>query len=50
MVDTYHETLKQSPEALKYLQGCGLTHPEMIAQFRIGFANRMLGYRRPGWR
>jgi DNA primase catalytic core len=47
VVDYYHETLKQSPEALKYLQGRGLTHPEMIGQFRIGFANRTLGYRLP---
>jgi DNA primase len=47
VVDYYHETLKQSPEALKYLESRGLTHPEMIAQFRIGFANRTLGYRLP---
>jgi DNA primase catalytic core len=47
VVDYYHDTLKQSPEALKYLQGRGLTHPEMIGQFRIGFANRTLGYRLP---
>jgi DNA primase catalytic core len=47
VVDYYHETLKQSPEALKYVQGRGLTHPEMIGQFRIGFANRTLGYRLP---
>lgn len=47
VVDYYHETLKQSPEALQYLQGRGLTHPEMIGQFRIGFANRTLGYRLP---
>jgi DNA primase len=47
VVDYYHETLKQSPEALKYLQGRGLTHPEMIGHFRIGFANRTLGYRLP---
>jgi len=47
VVDYYHETLKQSPEAMKYLQGRGLTHPEMIGQFRIGFANRTLGYRLP---
>ena len=47
VVDYCHETLKQSPEALKYLQGRGLTHPEMIAHFRIGFSNRTLGYRLP---
>ena len=43
----YHATLKQSPEALKYLAGRGLTHPEMMAHFQLGFANRTLGYRLP---
>ena len=43
----YHETLKQSPEALAYLQKRGLKHPEMIDKFKLGFANRTLGYRLP---
>jgi DNA primase catalytic core len=47
VVDYYHETLKESPEALKYLQGRGLDHPEMVGHFRLGFANRTLGYRLP---
>jgi DNA primase len=47
VADYYHETLKQSPEALAYLQSRGLTHPEMVAHFRLGFANRTLGYRLP---
>jgi DNA primase len=47
VVDYYHETLKESPAALKYLQGRGLDHPEMVAHFRLGFANRTLGYRLP---
>jgi DNA primase len=47
VVAYYHETLKQSPEALKYLQRRGLEHPEAIGQFRIGFSNRTLGYRLP---
>jgi len=47
VVDYYHETLKQSPEAMKYLQGRGLEHPEMMAHFRLGFSNRTLGYRLP---
>jgi len=47
VADAYHETLKQSPEALKYLESRGLTHPEMIAHFKLGFANRTLGYRLP---
>ncbi len=47
VVDYYHQTLKQSPEALKYLQSRGLEHPEMIDHFRLGFSNRTLGYRLP---
>src|SRR5438132_3701622 len=43
----YHETLKNSPDALKYLQGRGLTSSEMIDQFQLGFANRTLGYGLP---
>jgi len=46
-VDYYHQTLKQSPEALRYLQNRGLEHPEMIDHFRMGFSNRTLGYRLP---
>ena len=46
-VDYYHQTLKQSPEALRYLQNRGLEHPEMIDHFRVGFSNRTLGYRLP---
>jgi DNA primase catalytic core len=47
VADYYHETLKKSPEAMKYLQSRGLTHPEMIEHFKLGFANRTLGYRLP---
>jgi DNA primase len=47
VVDYYHETLKASPEALRYLESRGLTHPEMIGYFQLGFANRTLGYRLP---
>jgi len=47
IVGYYHETLKQSPEALAYLQARGLTHPEMIEHFKLGFANRTLGLRLP---
>ena len=43
----YHETLKQSPDALAYLAKRGLNHPEMVAHFRLGFANRTLGLRLP---
>jgi len=47
VLDYYHETLKQSPEALAYLQARGLSHPELISRFHLGFANRTLGYRLP---
>jgi DNA primase len=47
VVDYYHRTLKQSPEALKYLQSRGLEHPGMIDRFRLGFSNRTLCYRLP---
>jgi DNA primase len=47
VVDYYTETLKQSPEALKYLESRGLKSSEMIDRFRLGFANRTLGYRLP---
>ena len=47
VVDYYHATLKQSPEALAYLQSRGLNHPELIERFALGFANRTLGLRLP---
>ncbi len=47
VVSYYQETLKQSPDALKYLESRGLKSAEMIDAFRLGFANRTLGYRLP---
>ncbi len=47
VVDYYHETLKQSPEALAYLEKRGLANSEAIDHFKLGFANRTLGYRLP---
>jgi len=47
VVGYYHQTLRQSPEALAYLASRGLTHPEMIDRFQLGFANRTLGLRLP---
>jgi DNA primase catalytic core len=46
----YHETLKQSPEALAYLESRGITgaaRDEAIAHFRLGVADRTLGLRLP---
>jgi len=47
VVDYYHETLQQSPEALAYLESRGLNHPELISTFKLGYANRSLAYRLP---
>ena len=47
VVDYYNDALKQSPEAMKYLEGRGLMSSEIIDRFKLGFANRTLGYRLP---
>ena len=47
VVDYYHTTLQQSPEALAYLTARGLNTPEVIDTFRLGFSNRTLGLRLP---
>jgi len=47
VVSIYHETLKQSPAALSYLESRGLVHPEVVSHFQLGFADRSLGYRLP---
>jgi DNA primase len=47
VVEFYAATLKESPEALAYLESRGLVHAELIDTFRLGFANRTLGYRLP---
>jgi DNA primase catalytic core len=47
VVRFYHDTLKESPEALRYLESRGLTHPEMVGHFKLGFANRKLGLTLP---
>jgi DNA primase len=45
VVDYYHASLKQNPQALAYLQGRGLTHPDLIDTFCLGLANKTLTYR-----
>lgn len=47
VVAYYHETLRQSPEALAYLERRGLRSSEALSRFQLGFANRTLGYRLP---
>ena len=47
VVGFYHGTLKESPEALAYLESRGLKNEELINTFQLGFANRTLAYRLP---
>ncbi len=47
VIGYYHATLKQSPEALAYLEQRGICSEEAIDRFRLGFANRTLGLRLP---
>jgi DNA primase catalytic core len=47
VIGYYHQTLKESPEALGYLEKRGLVHPEVVDRFQLGYANRTLGYRLP---
>jgi DNA primase len=50
VADYYHATLKQSPEALAYLESRGITGNaamQAIDTFKLGFANRTLGLRLP---
>ncbi|HEY7393186.1 MAG TPA: CHC2 zinc finger domain-containing protein [Bryobacteraceae bacterium] len=43
VVAFYHETLKQAPEALAYLQKRGLESEEMISRFQLGYAQPHTG-------
>ncbi|MGH9772536.1 MAG: CHC2 zinc finger domain-containing protein [Candidatus Acidiferrales bacterium] len=45
VIGYYHATLLESPEARAYLEKRGLAGDEVIKHFRLGFANRTLGYR-----
>lgn len=47
VVEYYHQRLKQSPQALEYLQTRGITSSEAIDTFQIGFVDRTLGLRLP---
>lgn len=47
VIDYYHGCLKQSPEALAYLEARGIASGEAIDTFKLGFANRTLGLRLP---
>ena len=47
VIEYYHETLLGSPEALDYLKRRGIGSDDAIKTFKLGFANRTLGYRLP---
>lgn len=47
VINYYHDTLKQAPEAQEYLRSRGLDNIELIERFKLGFANRTLGYHLP---
>ena len=47
VVGFYAQTLRECPEALAVLERRGLAGQELIEEFRIGYANRTLGYRLP---
>ena len=47
VMDYYHDTFKQSPEAQAYAKARGIDHPELIDTFKLGYANRTLGLRLP---
>uniref|UniRef100_UPI0018803120 CHC2 zinc finger domain-containing protein n=1 Tax=Xenorhabdus sp. BG5 TaxID=2782014 RepID=UPI0018803120 len=47
VVEFYHHTLLNAPEAQAYLSKRRLNHPELVSHFKLGFANRTLAYRLP---
>ncbi len=46
-VGYYHERMLATSEALAYLHMRGLDHPELVAHFKLGVADRTLGLRLP---
>jgi DNA primase len=47
VAEFYHRTFCNEPAAMKYLQARACFHPEAVNVFRLGYANRTLGYRVP---
>jgi DNA primase len=47
VIEYYHESLLESPEALDYLKRRGIGSEEAIRTITIGFANLRLSYRLP---
>jgi len=46
-IDYYHQRLQATTEATAYLAARGLVHPELVATFKLGVADRTLGLRLP---
>jgi DNA primase catalytic core len=47
VIDYYHATLKASTEARTYLDARGVYSAEVVERFKLGYANRTLGYQLP---
>ena len=47
IISFYHDALKHDIEGQKYLEQRGLNDPELIETFKLGLANRTLGYQLP---
>jgi len=47
VIDFYHRAFLNDPKAMKYLESRHCMHPEAVKRFRIGYANKTLGYRVP---
>ena len=43
VLDYYSETLRHHSKALAFLQRRGIYQPDLLAHFRLGFADRSLG-------
>lgn len=46
-IDYYHQRLQATTEGVAYLKARGLAHPELVATFKLGVADRTLGLRLP---
>jgi DNA primase len=47
VTDFYHRAFLNDPKAMQYLEKRCCLHPEAVKRFKIGYANRTLGYRIP---
>jgi DNA primase len=47
VMDFYHQTFLNDPKAMRYLEQRKCFHPEAVKTFKLGYANRTIGYRVP---